>query len=229
MPGVAEHNTVTRKPQAIEWLPAGTDPLLTIWPAGLGRTAMFAADLDGRWTADWMRWPRLAGFLGGVVRSLAPRRLPPWSLNVTPGEKQGAHSHVTVSLAARDREVRVDAPAAAEVEVRSAAGQLGTVALPQVAPGRYEAQVVVDTTRPLTFTASGPAAASGVSRILTVDAAREYRFGTTDEARLAALARVTGGTVRPSYQDLTRRPSHRGQAAMPWPHGCSRWPWRYGP
>ena len=72
-PALQGYNTVTRKPQAIEWLATPrSDPLLTVWPAGLGRTAMFAADLDGRWTRDWMRWKGLGGFLGGLVRSLAP-------------------------------------------------------------------------------------------------------------------------------------------------------------
>ena len=86
-PAIKGHNTVTRKPQAIEWLGIGrNDPLLAIWPAGLGRTAMFAADLDGRWTPEWLQWRGLAGFLGGVVRSLAPRRLPSSSLTVTAGD-----------------------------------------------------------------------------------------------------------------------------------------------
>jgi uncharacterized membrane protein len=91
LPAMQGRNVVTRKPQAIEWLATSRgDPLLTTWPAGLGRTAMFAADLDGQWTRDWIAWRGLGGFLDGVVRSLAPRRLAPWSLAVSAGEQLGA-------------------------------------------------------------------------------------------------------------------------------------------
>ena len=164
-PALQGYNTVTRKPQAIEWLATPrSDPLLTVWPAGLGRTAMFAADLDGRWTRDWMRWRGLGGFLGSVVRSLAPSRLPLSSLTVTAGERQGAARQLTVSLEARDLEGRRENLLTPQIEVRSGQAERATVGLTQVAPGRYETHLVADTTEPLTFSRSSRPASRLIRR-----------------------------------------------------------------
>ena len=73
-PGLSGRNVVTRKTQAIDLLSTKQgDPLLTAWPAGLGRTAMFAADLDGRWSGHWLSWRGYGAFLTTVVRVLSPR------------------------------------------------------------------------------------------------------------------------------------------------------------
>jgi hypothetical protein len=212
LPALQRYNTVTRKPQAIEWVATPRrDPLLTIWAAGLGRTAMFAADLDGRWTPDWTKWRGLGSFVGGIVRALAPRRLPLSSLTVTAGERQGAQRQLTVSLAARDRDGHPENLLTPPVEVRSAAASLATIGLMQIASGRYEAHLVAETTEPLVFSLVNAPAGANASRILAVDQAAEYRFGAPDEALLSALSRATGGTSRPTGDDLRRAPRNAGR------------------
>ena len=70
------------------------------------------------------------------------------------------------------------------------------VAARQVAPGRYEANIVVDAAQSLTVTAlerSGAATAAAPSRTIIPDAAAEYRFQAPDEALLNAVASATGG------------------------------------
>lgn len=216
LPTLQGHNPVTRKPQAIEWLAtARNDPLLTVWPAGLGRTAMFAADLDGRWTRDWMRWRGLGSVLGGIVRSLAPRRQPLASLTVTAGERQGSQRQLTVSLDVRDRDGRSQNLLTPAIEVRSATGGRATAGLTQVALGRYETHLVADTTEPLTFSIVNAANGANASRIFAVDQAAEYRFAAPDEARLSAISRATGGTLRPTADDFGRAPRSLGKARYP--------------
>jgi hypothetical protein len=203
VPVLQAYAPVTRKPGAIDLLSTSRgEPLLTIWPAGLGRTAMFAADLDGQWTRGWLTWRGLGAFLGTIVRSLAPRRLPPRALEVTPGDRQGPLRALEVTLEARDPEGHAANLLSPVVDVRGPTGALGGLELLQVAPGRYAARVVADVTEPLTFALAEVNAGPSGTRILAVDHAAEYRFGVPDARRLEALAHATGGTADATVEDL---------------------------
>ncbi len=204
-PVLQAHNPVTRKPGAIDLLATSRgEPLLTLWPAGLGRTAMFAADVDGRWTRDWPTWPAFGAFLGTMVRSLAPRDRPPRALSVIAGDRQGTLRVLHVALDARDGEGRAENLLDPVVDIRTAGQPPARVALLQVGPGRYESRVVADATEPLTFALAGAPAGAGTTRILAADHAAEYRFGEPDERRLAEIALATGGTADVTAADLSR-------------------------
>jgi uncharacterized membrane protein len=205
-PVLQARNAVTRKPGAIDLLSTSRgDALLTVWPAGLGRTAMFAADVDGRWTRDWLAWPGFGSFLGTLVRSLAPRHLPARALSVTAGDRQGPLRVLTVALEARDRQGRAEGFLTPVIDVRAANLQPGRFALQQIGTGRYEARVVVDVTEPLTFSLTeGSAATVSAARVFAADHAAEYRFGDPDEQRLAEIAQLTGGTMNATAEDLGR-------------------------
>ena len=90
LPALQGRNLVTRKPDAIEWLSTERgDPLLTTWPAGLGRTAMFAADLDGAWTRDWIAWRGLGPAARRHDQGARPAaRVRRASLTVTAGDRR---------------------------------------------------------------------------------------------------------------------------------------------
>ena len=88
----------------------------------------------------------------------------------------------------------------------------------EIASGRYEAHFVADTAEPLIFSAVDAAGATA-SRILAIDQAAEYRFGTPDEPLLSSISRITGGTLRPTDDDLRRAPRNVGKARhllAPW-------------
>jgi hypothetical protein len=57
--------------------------------------------------------------------------------------------------------------------------------------------------------------AATVSRIFVADSAQEYRFAAPDEPLLTALARATGGVVRPTPDDLRRTPGNSTLARHP--------------
>ena len=136
-----------------------------------------------------------------------------------------------MALEARDREGRHENLLTPTVEIRSAKAERATVGLEQVASGRYETHLVADTTGPLTFSVIDATATPGVgsaphrttdasagnqaSRILVVDQAAELRFAPPDEALLLAISRATGGTLRPSPDDVLRAPRRAGTARHP--------------
>ena len=219
LPALQGRNLVTRKPQAIQWLGTpGGDPLLSTWPAGLGRTAMFAADLDGGWTRDWLAWRGLARLLDGTIRALAPHRGSASLLTVSAGDRVASQAQVAVSLEARDRDGQLENGLSPTLEVRSATARLGAFELAQVSSGRYVGRFAADVTEPLFFSVASSGAPIA-SRILTVDHAAEWRFGAPDAPLLAAIARTTGGTFQPGGDDLSRTPRAAGasrHALAPW-------------
>ena len=48
------------------------DPLLSVWQAGLGRSAVFASDAKSRWAEDWISWNGFDRFWVNVFRDLLP-------------------------------------------------------------------------------------------------------------------------------------------------------------
>jgi hypothetical protein len=101
----------------------------------------------------------------------------------------------------------------------SAGGASRDVAARQVAPGRYEATVVADATRPIVATVSeGPSDAIKPSRTIAPDPAIEYRFSAPDENLLRAIAGATGGSWRPEAASLGAKPGERSSERRPlWP------------
>ena len=65
---------------------------------------MFAADLDGAWTRDWIAWRGLGPLLDGTIRALAPAARAGSSLTISAGERVGSHAQLTMALEARDRD-----------------------------------------------------------------------------------------------------------------------------
>jgi uncharacterized membrane protein len=202
-PQLLAFNEVTRRQGAIDLLStSGGDPLLTVWPAGLGRTAMFAADVDGIWTREWLPWRGFGSVLGSVVRTLAPRKIPTRNLDVVAGESQGKLQVLNVTLEAHDREGRVEDLPEPAIDVRAAGAPPAIFPLQQVGPGRYEFRVVADAARALTFSLVNRADPAEGTRMFVPDNAAEYRFSAPDEGRLAEISRVTGGAKDATADDV---------------------------
>jgi Ca-activated chloride channel homolog len=215
LPSIRGRNAVTSKPGAIDLVstPQG-DPVLTVWPAGLGRAAMFATDLDGTWTADWLSWRGFGGFFATVLRLIARPPTPPLALSIDPGPRDGTQRAVEVTLDARDRTGRFGNLLSPSILVGTERGTR-SAALAQVAPGRYEATVVVDASLPATVRLTGIPEAPEISRMVPSDTASEYRFNPPDQARLAALARATGGRLDPTPEDVRNAPHVSGRTHEP--------------
>jgi Ca-activated chloride channel family protein len=79
------------------------------------------------------------------------------------------------------------------------------VTLRQVAPGRYEASLIVDAAQPVTISVTGPDSErldGATVRHVVPDPAAEYRFRPPDEVLLKSMASATGGAWRPDAAAL---------------------------
>lgn len=193
------------------------DPLLAFWPIGLGRTAVFTSDVKDRWASNWVKWRGYGPFFAAVVHAVERQRPKPIELEAVPGPIEQGRREIRVSVEARDASGLYRDLLRPTVSVTSAPGRSTNVTLRQVAPGRYEANVLADASRPVTIATTDPAGGS-ISRIIVPDEAAEYRFRPTDEALLKSLASATGGSWKPEPAALAAAPTDRHSERRPlWP------------
>jgi Ca-activated chloride channel homolog len=218
MPPLRGRTATVLKDAALELVATEEDdPLLAFWPVGLGRTAVFTSDVKDRWAADWVAWQGYGPFFASVVRALQRQRVPPFTLEVSPGPVRGHLRTLGVHVEAREPDGEYRNLIAPVVEVLTDGGDPRTLTTRQVTAGRYEATLVADATRPLTVRMAGTdASGAGItSRTVLPDPAAEYRFAAADDERLREIASATGGTWRPTPDDV------RGARAA---SGSRRWP-----
>ena len=219
MPPLKGFTSTVMKDSALEVLatPDG-DPLLAFWPVGLGRTAVFTSDVKNRWGAQWLQWRGYGPFFAGVVHVLERQRPPALALDVVPGPVRGATRSVAIAVEARDGEGRQRDLLHPSVVVRSGNGAARDAVAHQVAPGRYEATLVVDAQQPLSVTISGEDGGGAVTRTIVPDPMAEYRFEPPDESLLQAIAAATGGAWRPAPSALSSAAGDRATERRPmWP------------
>lgn len=225
MPPVRGFSATVMKDSALEILatPDG-EPLLAFWPVGLGRTAVFASDVKNRWGSAWVQWRGYGPFFSAVVHALERQRPPALALDVTPGPVRGATRSLAIALEARDAHGQYRDLLHPSVQVRAGTGTPRDVAARQVAPGRYEATVVVDAAETLSVStkAAGPQGeineGGPTTRTIVPDPVAEYRFGAPDEALLKSIASATGGAWRPTPAALVNAASDQRTARRPmWP------------
>jgi len=121
-------------------------PLLAETHYGLGKTVLFASDAKDRWATDWLRWPGYSTLWAQVVRDSARRDAGDglsWRV-----VRDGSNALIQLTALGPGGSFRHDLWPQARVTAPS--GISSVVALRQVAPGRYAAQV------PLTASATAP-------------------------------------------------------------------------
>jgi len=181
-----------------------SEPVLAVSRQGLGRSAALTTDLNA-WAGDLGNWNELPGLLGTVTRWLQTR---PADFAATV-DRQGTELHVVVD-AVRDGEY-VNGQ---DLEVRYGGD---SVALEQIAPGRYEGYVP----------ATSANAASG-GTLLVVDGdeivarnqvnAPNAEFDTaTGEALLRTIAERTGGEFYTSLETYAPTTPDDTTPLWPWP------------
>ncbi|MBA2665826.1 MAG: VWA domain-containing protein [Trueperaceae bacterium] len=197
-PSVDAYVATTLKREA-EAILVGRDdePILAVGRQGLGRTAALTTDLNA-WGGDFAAWSEFPGLIGTVVRWLQARP---------------AQYSVTTQRAGNDLEVVVDAVvdgAYVNNLALTTRFQGRSVAMRQVAPGRYAATLEVDGSGGTLIVADGQEVVARRS-VATPDP----EFAPLDgAAALAALAERTGGEV---VADLaTYRPPAAARATPMW-------------
>lgn len=184
--------------QVILQTPMG-DPLLAVWQYGLGRAVAWTSDATGRWAVEWVGWEGFPVFWAQTVR---------WT--ITQGRNSALESVVTFGAAAgSDGQARLTVDArdvgagegllnglALEANVVAPDGEVRRVTLPQVAPGRYEADFVPEAAGAYLIRVAGQGE-NGVTVGQTLGwvlgYSPEYRNLVTNEPLLQRLAELTGG------------------------------------
>ncbi len=195
------------------------DPLLAWWRYGLGISAAFTSDAKSRWAAEWLSWPQFGQFWAQVVRH-----------SLRKSEAKGA----LVQLARKGGRavVSIDAieqPSGrflnrATTELTLVNPQLNTkkIPMPQVAPGRYQADI--DTTRQgtyqLMFSQTKDSQLVGrQTRGLAVGYPDELRLRPPNTELLRSIAGATGGQFDPKPEAVFDVPERTAPRAEPlWPY-----------
>jgi uncharacterized membrane protein len=194
------------------------DPLLAFWPFGIGRTAVFASDVKDRWSSAWLSWSGYGPFFTAVVRALERQRPNALTLDVASGVVRGDRRRIALTVEARDNQGRYRDLLRPMVQVRSSEGGSAEVTARQVAPGRYEASMLVDADQRLSVTLSSGAMPAAATRYVVPDLDTEYRLRPPDLDLLKSIASATGGVLSPQPADLTRRSgSHQTTRRAAWP------------
>jgi hypothetical protein len=196
-PPLRGYVATTAKPQSTVLLASRQlDPVLSEWQYGLGRVMAWTSDAKNLWASRWLEWPDFSRFWTQLVkRTNRPPEDPNRQVSV---KIEGDRARITLDAQTGaeqpDRHYLNFLPTEA-VLVDPKGGQ-STIPLPQVAPGRYEALVPVQSDGVYTLTAT-QTEATGEQAVqssgFVVPYSPEYGLTGTDHARLESLARRTGG------------------------------------
>ncbi len=176
------------------------DPILAVWQYGLGRSLAFTSDATGRWARDWVRSEIFPTFWAQAIRYTIGNPLEtPLEMTIKPEGEQArltldAYSHNGGFLNGYQINANVVAPN----------GEIQSVLLQQIAPGRYEAQfnpteqgvyLIRLTGQPLD-TSTGERFSETTGWALSYSP--EYRRIEPDPDLLLRLSTITGGKVASS-------------------------------
>jgi Ca-activated chloride channel family protein len=177
-------------------LPDGS-PLLAHWQIGLGRVAAFTSDARPRWATRWTAWKGFTAFWAQLLR-WARRDVEGSSRLEAKVSRRGDKAIVAVDAIDAQGEPREGLALVARVRAPNTPGPGLEVPLVSRGGGRYEVELDasvagVHDVRLLEHGPKGlvPAATTAV----VVPYAAEFARLSSDDARLAELARAAGGRV----------------------------------
>ena len=184
------------------------DPVLAAARAGLGKVAVYTADLGSAWSA------RLRAWTGAPVLWTQSMR---WLIRSTDARGLSARLReepdgARLVVEAWQPDVTFASDLSVQADVRGPDGERQSFMLDAVAPGRYEAAVHVGATGPYTIAISARAANGAERRVLRGfywSSDREHRTRGTDTRTLAGIAAVTGGHVLGAGDSPFRGPRQR--------------------
>jgi uncharacterized membrane protein/Mg-chelatase subunit ChlD len=179
------------------------DPLLATWQVGLGRTAAWTSDFQGKWGRELVQWPSFAQFAAQLVGWLLP---PPGDQRISlAAHAAGGQLVLSAGLQGDDGQPRSNMRLAGRLI--DAAGVTQPVLLQKIGPGSYRG--LLPNTRPGTYqvqlTAEDEAGQpfATISGGAVVPASAEYRHVEgAGERLLSSLARVSGGRVDPPAAEI---------------------------
>ncbi len=186
------------------------EPLLARWRVGMGHVIAWTSDLKSHWAVDWLRWPGFGHLLGQLLRE-----------HMQSDQKRVLTMHTEV-LGQRVR-AWVDAYTEQEDFDKTLVSRLTlgdnpneVIPMPQVAPGRYQAEFLLPGYGSFTLRAQHQRLLDDGSEMpeatstgqVSVPYPLEYARVTPDLTRLKEAASAGGGQLDPSPSAL-RQPDER--------------------
>ncbi len=225
LPTLRGYVATTPKPQSTVILAApSADPLLVEWQYGLGRVIAWTSDASNRWSSAWLNQQgAFEPFWAQVVkRTIRPPEDPNRQVSVS---VSGSQATITLDALSGDegssqRQYVNFLPT--NVGLVDPNGVSQQIALPQVAPGEYQAKVPVGADGVYTLQVTEDEAGGGQSTQssgFVVPYSPEYRDLGTNDAALQTLASATGGSAIQSAGDALQHDLPSVGAPRP------VWPW----
>lgn len=195
-PPLLGYNAVKLRPgsEALLTTPNG-DPLLALWPVGLGEVAAFTSDVKSRWAAEWLTWSGYGKFWGQLIRAMLP-------------DRSSADFEVSLIETSKDLKIQIQSDRDREKFVVRASSSSGFNAAPevgQVAPGIYEATLAKRDAADFSLSINEESGRSPAQfRYWSRGYPREFGHSTEAEARIRERVQTTGGKLNPSPADVWR-------------------------
>lgn len=185
------------------------EPILARWHVGLGWTLAWTSDVKNLWAVEWLRWQDWGRFWGQLVREhMRQKKRQVYDMRAEIDPATG-HVHAAIDAIGADDRFQNGLDASMSI-VGLAGGPRRELAMPQTAPGRYEADFPLDHYGSflLHATLSKPIdQREGVTKAATVAESfghvtnpypREYLALAADVVTLGQAALTTGGTLDPA-------------------------------
>jgi uncharacterized membrane protein len=176
-----------------------TYPLLASMNVEKGRTIAFTSDTNGRWSAQWLKWQSLQAFWSDLVESLHPASSPTDTSITFDLRSWVEGSEVVVDLVIYGSQARSGVTG----QVTTPRGELRSIELTMLAPGRYQGRL----SQAMAGKYEGTFAV-GSSRLPTVawelsgDLFSEHAAEKPNLVLLEQLATQSGGILNPSQTAL---------------------------
>lgn len=200
LPSIRGYVATTPRPQSqvILAAPSG-DPLLSEWQYGLGTVMVWTSDVSNTWSAPWLQNGNgvFESFWAQVVkRTIRPPEDPNRQVSVSVNEDQATITldASTGAEGSADRQYVNGLPTSASVVGPDGAAQ--QIAVPQTAPGQYQASLPAATDGVYTLQVSeneSDGTQSSQSSGFVVPYSPEYRDIGTNQSLLDSLVSATGG------------------------------------
>jgi hypothetical protein len=198
LPALRGYVATTAKPESnVVLATPSLDPLLVEWQSGLGRVISWTSDATNRWSADWLNSAQYQPFWAQLVkRTIRPPDDPNRQITV---RLEGDQARITLDALngaeGADRQYVNFLPTTADIV--DPRGTQVHLALPQVAPGEYQAALPAETDGVYTVQVTETNPDSSVatqSSGFVVPYSPEYRDLATNDTLLSSLADQTGGS-----------------------------------
>jgi len=193
VPPLYGYNATTAKATATTVLLGLDDaPVLAQWQYGLGRAVAWTSDVKGAWAKDWVSWSQFPHFAAQLVGWV----LPTVAETGLAAELHTDGSRTTITVTAHDARSQPRANLSLRATLVGAAGYKQELALNQVAPGTYQANIASPpqgTYLARIAGASGDQAVTQQTIGLVVPYSPEYQLEQRNPALLADLSQISGG------------------------------------